>query len=234
MANMKIAHHTEFSADSINFSDMRKNQRGGKAVYLSTGTNNKVVVELPKMRAPFGLGEYVDQASGRTTFSVNLSLDNNEQLQSTLKNLDDAIVKTVAKNSPAWLGKKHSETVVRDALYSPIVKEPSDPKYAPTIKLKVLTDSNDKFVPKVFKGREAADLADLEKGQSISSIVEISQVWIIDNKCGVSVRLAQAKLHPTDKLTEYAFRDDDDDDGESEETEETEETEEVEVDEFDE
>ena len=232
MANTKIAHHSEFTVDAINFSEMRKNQRGGKSVYMSTGSNsnNKVIVELPKMRAPFGLGEFVDQTSGRTTYSVNLSLDNNEDLLKTLKELDDAIVKTVAKNSSAWLGKKHSETVVRDALYSPIVKEPSDPKYAPTIKLKVLTDSNDKFVPKMFKGREPTSLSALEKGQSISSIVEISQVWIIDNKCGVSLRLAQGKLHPTDKLTEYAFRDDDDDVEETTEEEEEEE----EVEEFDE
>jgi hypothetical protein len=227
MASKMITHHTEFDANAINFSDVRKNQLGGKAVYLSNG-NGKVMIELPKMRAPFGLGEFVDQSSGRTTYSINLSLDNNEDLQKKLRLLDDAIIKTVAKNSPAWLGKKHSEAVVRDALYSPIVKDPSDPKYAPTIKLKVQTDSNDKFVPKVFKAREPADLHELEKGQSMSSIVEVSQIWIINNKCGVSVRLAQAKLHPTDKLTEYAFRDDDDD-------EEVEETEEIEVEEeFDE
>jgi len=227
MASKMITHHSEFDANIINFSDIRKNQLGGKAVYLSNGIG-KVMVELPKLRAPFGLGEFVDQGSGRTTYSINLSLDNNEDLQKKLRLLDDAVIKTVAKNSSAWLGKKHSEAVVRDALYSPIVKDPSDPKYAPTIKLKVQTDSNDKFVPKVFKGREPADLNELEKGQSVSSIVEINQVWIINNKCGVSVRLAQAKLHPTDKLTEYAFRDDDDEEAD-------EETEEIEVDEeFDE
>lgn len=227
MASKMITHHSEFDANTINFSDVRKNQLGGKAVYLSNGSG-KVMVELPKMRAPFGLGEFVDQGSGRTTYSINLSLDNNEDLQKKLRLLDDAVIKTVAKNSSAWLGKKHSEAVVRDALYSPIVKDPSDPKYAPTIKLKVQTDSNDKFVPKVFKAREPADLHELEKGQSMSSIVEISQIWIINNKCGVSVRLAQAKLHPTDKLTEYAFRDDDEED-------EVEETEEIEVEEeFDE
>ena len=163
------------------------------------------------------------------TYSINLSLDNNEDLQKRLRLLDDAIIKTVAKNSSAWLGKKHSEAVVRDALYSPIVKDPSDPKYAPTIKLKVQTDSNDKFVPKVFKAREPADLNELEKGQSMSTIVEISQVWIINNKCGVSMRLAQAKLHPTDKLTEYAFREDDEDDEEDVEA-----TDDIEVEEFDE
>ena len=175
------------------------------------------------------VGEFVDQNSGRTTYSINLSLDNNEDLQKRLRLLDDAIIKTVAKNSSAWLGKKHSEAVVRDALYSPIVKDPSDPKYAPTIKLKVQTDSNDKFVPKVFKAREPADLNELEKGQSMSTIVEISQVWIINNKCGVSMRLAQAKLHPTDKLTEYAFREDDEDDEEDVEA-----TDDIEVEEFDE
>ncbi len=227
MASKMITHHTEFDASSITFSDVRKNQLGGKAVYMTSGTG-KVMVELPKMRAPFGLGEFVDQNSGRTTYSINLSLDNNEDLQKRLRLLDDAIIKTVAKNSSAWLGKKHSEAVVRDALYSPIVKDPSDPKYAPTIKLKVQTDSNDKFVPKVFKAREPADLNELEKGQSMSTIVEISQVWIINNKCGVSMRLAQAKLHPTDKLTEYAFREDDEDD------EDVEATDEIEVEEFDE
>lgn len=228
MANMKIAHHSEFDASTVTFSDMRKNKMGGKAVYLSTNNNNKVMIELPKMRAPFGLGEYLDQNSNRTTYSINLSLDGQDDLMAKLRAFDDVIVKTVAKNSNAWLGKKHSEAVVRDALYSPIVKDPSDPKYSPTIKLKILTDGENNFKPKVFNSkREVADLRDIEKGQSISSIIEVSQVWIIDNKCGVSIRLSQGKLHPTDKLVEYAFRDDDDEEEEEEEEVEYEEDEAV-------
>lgn len=222
MAN-KIIHHNNFSADDVTFSELRKNKMGGKVVYLSGPTKKKLMVQLPKMRAPFGLSEFTDQNSGKSSYSVDLSLDGQEGVMNTFKALDDAVIKMVAKNSQAWLGKKHSDAVVRDALYKPMVKPPSDPKYSPTMKLKLLTGSDGNFIPEAYNSkRELVPFSSLEKGQTVMAIVNINQVWIIDNKCGVSIRLEQAKLQPTEKLKGFAFIDEDGDDGEEEEEEEEE------------
>ena len=207
MASNVITPVANFDVSNVTFSDLRKNKMGGKVVYLSGPNRKKLQLEFPKMRAPFGVSEFVDQNTGKSSWSLNLSLEGHDDLRQKLEALDNAIVKTVATNSKKWIGKQHSETVLRDALYSPIVKQPTDEKYAPTIKLKILADENNKFKPEAYNmDQELVDLRDLEKGQSLNTIVEISQVWIIDNKFGVSMRLSQALLHPTDKLSGFAFQ----------------------------
>ena len=243
MASNMITTYTNFDASNVTFSELRKNKMGGKVVYLSGPGRKKIQLELPKMRAPFGVSEFVDQNTGKSSWSLNLSLEGHDDLREKFEKLDKMIVKTVAQNSKKWLGKQHSEAVLRDALYSPVVKQPMDDKYSPTIKLKVLADENNKFKPETYNMKqELVDLKDLEKGQSMNTIVEISQVWIIDNKFGVSLRLSQGLIHPTDKLSGFAFQtvttkkeesDDDEieEDTEEVEYEEVEETEEIEVDE---
>ena len=135
MAHM-IVQHTDFDVSSVKFSDLRKNKMGGKAVYISnSNTGKKLVLQLPKMRAPFGMGRFDDQNSGKSAFSLDLSLDD-EEIRKKFESLDNAIINLIASNSKAWLGKAHSAAVVRDVLYKPIVKPASDGKYAPTMKLK--------------------------------------------------------------------------------------------------
>jgi hypothetical protein len=228
MSNM-ITHHKSLDASMINFSDLRKNSKGGKVVYLS-GPNkgkDKITVQFPKLRAPFGLSEFVDQNSGNSSYSLDLSLDNQPALLEKLKAIDDAVVKQVAANSKEWLGKKHTETVIRDVLYRPIVKMPSDDKYAPTIKLKILKDRDGNFIPECFDTKkQRVELDTLEKGQSVTAIASMPQIWIIDGKFGVTMRLQMARFSPTNKLTGYSFLPDDDDDEVEDEAEAEEEAEE--------
>lgn len=224
MAPQTIQHHSTFDVNTVKFSDLRKNKMGGKVVYLSDEkSNNKLWVQFPKMRAPFGISEFVDQNSGKSSYSLDLSLDTDDGFCEKLRALDDLICKKVTENSAAWLGKKHNEAVVKDALYKPIVRDPSDPKYSPTVKLKIYVNADGTFSPETYtSNREKADLSALEKGQYITTIVEVNQVWVIDNKCGVSLRLMQAKLAPSNKLTKYAFQSDDDEDAGEDEFEDEE------------
>lgn len=211
MSRNDIIHHTAFDASMVTFTDLRKNKMGGKVVYLTDSHQNKLQVQLPKMRAPFGISEFTDSNSGRSSYSLDLSLDGQDDLMKKLRAVDDAIVNVIAKNSAAWLGKKHSANVIRDALYKPIVKDPADPKYSPTIKLKLLKGRDDSFTAETYNmQQQKVALSDLEKGQMVNTIIELNQIWIIDNKCGVSIRLAQALIHPTNKLTGFAFKLDDD------------------------
>lgn len=223
MAHM-IVKTSDFDASQVSFSDLRKNKMGGKVVYISNPMNKKLVLQLPKMRAPFGLSRYDDQNSGKSTFSLDLSLDGRDDLRKKLEGVDDEITKLVSKNSKAWLGKQHSLAVVKDVLYKPIVKLPQDDKYAPTIKLKVMTGQDGNFIPEAYdhKGKQI-DMNSIEKGQTMRAIVHISQIWIIDNKCGVSMRLEQVMTSPTDKIRGFAFQPDGEDDPVSEDEGEAEE-----------
>ncbi len=113
--SLSIMQSSEFSPNSVGFSKLRKNKNGGKAVYLNTSDNKKLYLEFPFMRSPYGLSAYTDETTGRTTYSLDLSFDPDNQasmeLHSKLKALDDLIVETVAENSKEWLGKKFNVAV---------------------------------------------------------------------------------------------------------------------------
>jgi len=50
-------------------------------------------------------------------------------------------------------------------------------------------------------------LEEIKSGSQLESIIEFNQVWFINGKFGISARLLQAKLAPSDKLSGYSFVD---------------------------
>lgn len=198
---------SEFDLNSLTFSAVRKNDKGGKAVYLNSAGGQKLLFQLPQMRAPFGLSEFTDKLSGRTSYSLNLSLDD-EKVRSVFEGLDKKVLEFVHANSEACLGKKYSLDVMRDALFKSAIK-PGKDSYAPTLQLKVMPsrDGNGYAVEAYNSAKQRVDLASLEKGQSVISIVEVNQIWFVDNKFGVSIRLQQILFAPLNKLKGFSFVD---------------------------
>ena len=201
---------TDFMPSAITFSKLRKNKMGGKAVYLSSSSNNKLYIQLPFMRAPFGLSSYTDEATKKTSYSLNLSLDpadpNCADTEKKFTELDNIVLETVAKNSAEWLGKSYNMAVMKEALYKPMVR-PGKGDYSSTINLKILNDRTGGFIPEAYNTRrEQVPLDSIEKGQRIMAIIDINQIWFIDNKFGVTVRLQQCLLEPSKKLPSFAFQ----------------------------
>ena len=50
------------------------------------------------------------------------------------------------------------------------------------------------------------ELDSIEKGQKVCAIVDLSQIWFIDNKFGVTIRLQQALFEQSAKLPSFAFK----------------------------
>ena len=201
---------SDLSLSDVTFSDIRKNaNNGGKTIYLNGRGGSRLYIQLPKMKVPFGLG--INEYDGKTSYSLPMTADD-PSFVDFLKKFDDMVVAKVVENSETYLGKSMNETVVREALYTALFKPPSDEKYAPLFKTKVLANHDGTFVPQVFTtDREPFDLNKLEKGQYVTAIVHVASVWFVGTKFGVTVRLQQLRVTPSQKLTEYAFVDDDDD-----------------------
>jgi hypothetical protein len=208
--SLTIQRSSNFSANSVQFSKLRKNKNGGKTVYLNHGDNKKVYIQLPYMRSPYGLSAFTDESSGRTTYSLDLSFDpdNTEamEIHDKFKELDELIVNTVAANSKEWLGKEFNVAVLREALYKPIVK-PGKEQYPSTLKLKIATKPDGSFVPETYNAqKEQVSLDSIEKGQKVMTIIDVASIWFIDNKFGVTIRLQQCLLEQSTKLPSFAFQ----------------------------
>ena len=206
---------TSFEPSAMSFSKLRKNKNGGKTVYILASGNKKTYIQLPYMRAPFGLSSYTDEKSGTTSYNINLSFDSNNpelcELEKKMTNIDDQVIELVSKNSKEWLGKTYNIAVIKEALYKPLV-QPSKTgtdgnTYSPTMRIKVLFDNmKQTFIPTAYNSkREEVSLDSIEKQQRILTIIDINQIWFVDNKFGVSVRLQQALLEPSQKLPAFAF-----------------------------
>jgi hypothetical protein len=205
---------SDLSLSDVTFSDIRKNaNNGGKTIYLNGRGGSRLYVQLPKMKAPFGLG--INEYDGKTSYSLPMAADD-PAFVDFLKKFDDLVVAKVVENSETYLGKSMNETVVREALYTALFKPPSDEKYAPIFKTKILANHDGTFVPQVFTtDKEPYDLRSLDKGQYVTAIVHIPSIWFVGTKFGVTIRLQQLRVTPSQKLTEYAFVDDDVEDDES-------------------
>jgi Family of unknown function (DUF5871) len=198
-----VTQFSDFSADGIKFSDVHKNKYGGKAVYLNTSDGRKLLVQLPAARAPFGLSPYEDAKTKQVTYTVPLSLDD-PNIQDVFKQVDAKVLQFVADNSEALLGKKMSLEILSE-LYSPIIR-PSKGDYAPQIKLKVLTSRDGTFLPKAYDHeRNPVPLDSLGKGTTVQTIVDLNQIWVVDKKFGVTIRLEQLLMAPSAALEECAF-----------------------------
>jgi hypothetical protein len=195
-----------FDASDITFSDVRKNAKGGKTVYLNATGGGKLLFQLPQLRAPFGLSEYKDEASGRVSYSLPLSLDKPEILEAFSK-LDSKVLDFIASKSEDVLGKKMSREVISEGVYKSCIKPSSKDGYAPVLSLKVVTSYKDGSIEtEAYNSkRESVPLTDLEKGQTVSAIIEINQIWRTPAGVGITVRVHQVMFAPTNKLKPCAF-----------------------------
>jgi len=203
---MAVRMFNTFNASDITFSDVRKNAKGGKAVYLNAAGGGKLIFQLPQLRAPFGLSEYKDEASGRVSYSLPLSLDKPEILEAFSK-LDERVLDFIASKSEEVLGKKMSREVIAEGVYKSCVKPSSKDGYAPVLSLKVVTSYKDGSIEtEAYNAkREPVPLSDLEKGQTLSAIIEINQIWRTPAGVGVTIRVHQVMFAPTNKLKPCAF-----------------------------
>ncbi|QIG59592.1 hypothetical protein [Dishui Lake phycodnavirus 2] len=208
--SLAITQSSEFNPSDVGFSKLRKNKNGGKAVYLNKGGNNKLFIEFPKLRCPYGLSAFTDESTGRTSYSLDLAFDTDNaeamELRKKFEQLDEIIVNKVAEHSTEWLGKAYNVEVLKQALYKPLVRVGKE-EYPATIKLKVLTKSDGSFVPETYNmQRESISLDSIEKGAKVYTIVDLNQIWFIDNKFGVTIRLSQALVEQSAKLPSFAFQ----------------------------
>lgn len=191
---------------AVNFSAVRKNPRGGK--FINVLLNNEPIrVQLPPLRAPFGISPPDDNVK-----DYYLSLSMTPEVEQKMCELDDSIVNHVAQNSIELLGKNVSTEVIRDLLLNPIAKSSKDPeksaKYAKTIKMKVSTGEGKNIAPFFINRDTQATVSDIKAGSTVATIIEIGQIWFINGKFGASVKLLQGKISPSSSLSDYAFADD--------------------------
>jgi hypothetical protein len=205
---MKIS---EFNPALIKFSDVRKNARGGKMVYLNNSDGTKILLKLPQLKAPFGISSFTEESGKVSSYSLPLSCDNAE-VAVKFAQLDERICNFVKDYSEELLGKKLSLEVIREMYKSPF-KPSTKEGYSPILNLKVITDIGSGAIKTEFYDAKGQDVPietlEREKGQMMTALVEVAQIWRTPAGFGVSVRVHQVKVAASNRLPKRALLDDD-------------------------
>ena len=203
---LSITKISDLSVSDIKFSDVRKNSRGGKAVYLNHKAGGKLMLKLPALRAPFGLSTFTDENSGKvSSTSLPLSVDN-PAVAARLGDINKAVLDFVSAHCEEIMGKKMSRDTLAEmykAPFKPALKE----GYAPILNLKVITDPASGAIKTESYDSSGVDvpLDSLEKGQTVTTLIELSQIWRTPAGFGATYRVHQVKFSATNKLPSRAL-----------------------------
>lgn len=214
-----VIHHTDFDCGLINFADVSKNKRGGKFVPLSYGpTKQRIFIQTPSnMPVPFGVNEFAND-NGDNAYSLNVTfrdMDKDPRMKrfyETMTQLDDAIIATAVEHSSDWFGKPMTKEVVSE-FYRHIVKPARDPRWAPTMKIKIST-INGTVLPEFYdEQRQKTDMDYVVKGSVVKMILELKFVWFVNKTFGVTWQLVQlGVVSRPQRVVGYSFYDNPEDD----------------------
>jgi len=203
MANIRMITDLNVSTDIV-ASPVQVNKYGGKAIYLNGPNKSRLMFQVPALKAIVGVKESTTIPGA---WSMPLSLEN-EAVLKVFQELDDLTVDLLVKNCDQFFGKKVTkESILNSESYHPLVKASKDPKYPPLLQIKPLINKETKqFETKAYSPkREPVPLSNMEKGQRVTCIIEIAQIWRSAMGYGLSVRLQQVMFSPTTRLPDCAF-----------------------------
>lgn len=219
MANVSL--FTAFDASTLQFSPVQKNKKGGQVVNLGAagadGGTKRVMIQTPEVAVPFGVSPYMDNNGEVQSYSIDLSFRGADvdprmaDFQARMRRLDEVLLDTAVQRSKEWFGKAQSKDVVAEFLRK-LVKDPRDPKYAPTMKVKVPIINGAPASLFYNENREPVGIDYVTKGSTVKMILELSSVWFVNKTFGVTWKLMQAVVVTrAGGLDTYAFMADDDD-----------------------
>lgn len=209
-----------FDPRSISLGPVNQNQYGGNFVPFQDPLGRRAYLKImtPPMHLPFGITE---SKFDTDNFYIDLSFRGADvdpavrEFQERLTAFDDYLLEAAVANAAKWFPKKKlpaDAALAASILDSPdchkrSIKPPSDPKWAPTMKVKarMLPDGG---IDCKFFDRALAPITkdDVVKGSTVRLVVEASSVYLTNAGWGVTWRARQAQLtSPPQRLDDCAF-----------------------------
>ena len=234
MASTTILRLKNLDVSKLTFSDVKHLQSGGKTVYINYD-GSKGVFQTPVCFAPYGIqlpmNVTEDSPASKKSYSIEVSLSGMESvpevklLFTTLREIEEWVIKAAFKNSVLWFGQQYTIDGLR-ALFQPIIKYSKDKntgkiktEYPPTFKVKLpWSPEKDEFTfPCCDMEKNEINLNDIRKnmkGGRTRLLTQIAGVWLIGGKFGVQFKAHQGQFEPIiqGKGGAFAFEDSDDED----------------------
>eukprot|EP00798_Chlamydomonas_sp_ICE-L_P019620 gene19620-26304_t len=211
-----MATTTLFSSDLfVNIKEFDANKLTVSPVKINHSTKSKsidifydgkqLVVRVPKMSVPL-VWPSQDDNDGKVGIEMSFrdmeSTPALKQFYDAIVQFDEKVLGEAVAASEQWF-KKAMPIEALKFMFSPTVKASSDPKYAPTFKVKLFKDKKtNKLACSVYDENKNPipnyDVAQL-KGNNIMSLVQCTGIWIASPKFGTTWKLLQMRVFPRAK-----------------------------------
>ena len=197
---------------------------GGRMIYLNYN-NEALCVQLPAMVCPYGLSSWPGENGAAEKLNIDLSMTGYDSVPTMkdcfqlFKDLETFVMTKGLENSSTWFKKKFTSLDVISAVFTPLVKFSKDKetheisnKYPPVIRLNIAKKDGKALVDVYNDKRQLIpfDGVDWNKA-TVTAIVQITSIWVIAGRFGVTVKPKQLKVVPVQKISGYAFVEDDED-----------------------
>lgn len=208
---------TDVDFGKVIFNEAKRNQNGGINVDVSYNGDNgpeRLWIQGPKMRIPFGVTSndmFNDRNPSRSpNFTLDLALSglragdtNMASFEKFCNDWDDMVVTAALQKSVTWFGKERSEQTIRE-LIKPLIKQPKDLKYDPTVKVK-LPKRYGKWDFVVYD--QTTSVVDVDDSMIIGNeaipIFEMKYVWFVGNQFGTSLEGKQFQCFVKEEIKDF-------------------------------
>jgi hypothetical protein len=198
---------------NIAYGECRPNQNGlGKSCnmnFMDNGTPSRLIIQTPKMYAPFGAKEWEAKEPGKAPkWDLVLNFKGNSammtQFTQLIKRIDEANITYAYENQEAFFGEKgKSRDIVADR-YSHIFNN-KDPKYDPKLNTK-LDVRQGNYQGQVYDSNANLQPLDYVTGQCyVQGLIEFGSMWVVDKRFGMTVRTIQMMVHKQESITGLAI-----------------------------
>lgn len=235
---MSVIRAENLDVGKIEFSDLKKKDDGPKRVFISY-EGKPLTIQLSNVTVPFGLSVYnskdkndrspqtvidLNNINSNIKYSLDFSLQNNEDFVDVLRDLDDLIIETITKNSKEWIGNTMDEAVVRAATYSSQLRKSESEDESSPYRFKVkcpfwkgvpgfkVFNKNKQevvFHHKVDPNTINLDWGWAQKGMEVAAIATCQCLWIINKNVYCTWNLNMIRIdRESNRISDYAFLDD--------------------------
>ena len=183
---------------TINFTQIEKKNNQYNIVNLYS-ENDRIYLNLPKLHCPFGITKYVNNGKEKYSLNVSIAKEQLPEIFNFIENIDDLITDNFLENK-SWL----------ETLEQPLNSSRKDierfgnklinkqENYPPYLNLKLIYDNNQQFFCNIVKCDKQGKYTQLRTIDDIKSIlykkmyitsqIIVSNVWIMKDKYGITLK----------------------------------------------
>ena len=206
----------DIDVSKIKFNEVKKLDSGAKVSYINYD-NEKLTIQLPITKLPYGLSSFTNEDSTSHSLTVSFGgMDDNDKIKlfyMKIKEIEKHVIGQGVKNASKWFTLKTKSdnpevistfveemfTEVAKPYRDKNTKEISD-KYPPTMKIKLPYNGKSKNFEIVCHDMDSneelkfEEIKDSLKGAKAQLVIQLTGIWISAGKFGCSWKILMGKF----------------------------------------